>query len=46
MPLLASKTDHKIFFENQSIRGLFGFESSLQVFGIFLASLVRLKSVK
>jgi hypothetical protein len=44
---MASKRDHKVFHENQSIRGLFSFDSSFEtVFGVFLAPLVYLKSVK
>jgi hypothetical protein len=41
------KRPQGFFYENQSIRGFFGFESSFKtVFGIFLAPLVGLKSVK
>jgi hypothetical protein len=43
LDLFSSERDNKAFSEKQFIRGFFGFES---VFGIVLAPLVRLKSVK
>jgi hypothetical protein len=42
---MASERDYKDFYENQSIRGLFGFESSFWKMK-FLESQVCFKSVK
>jgi hypothetical protein len=44
---VASERNQKVFYENHSIRGFFGFKSSFNtILGIFLAPLVCLKSVK